>query len=169
MTRQIDELARHVRRLGNHALNELLLQLPKASFAALIKVALARPVLPAGVVLRFEPAPGLDGWTVVACAPRRRLGTLTRDRDPGGRVVYRAWTRTRDPVQLSGISSWRRRGDAAAVLAWVTPVSGARCLALAAHVRALPDTALHGLLGALPRERFDRLVEAAYESKGTAA
>ena len=40
---------------------------------------------------------------------------------------------------------------------------------LAAHVRALPDTALHELLGALPRERFDRLVEAAYESKGTAA
>ena len=169
MTRYVDQLARHVRRLGNHALNELLLQLPQPAFAALVEVALARPVLPAGLVLRFEPAPGVDGWTVVACAPRRRLGTLTRDRDPNGHMVWRAWTRACEPVQLSGISSWHRRGDAAAALAWVTPVSGARCLALAAHVRALPDTALHELLGALPRERFDRLVEAAYESKGTAA
>ena len=101
MTRQVDELARHVRRLGNHELNELLLQLPKPRFAALVEVALARPVLPAGLVLRFEPAPGVDGWTVVACAPRRRLGTLTRDRDPSGRLVYRAWTRAGDPVQTS--------------------------------------------------------------------
>ena len=169
MTRHVDQLARHVRRLGNHELNELLLQLPKPSFAALVEVALARPVLPAGLVLRFEPAPGVDGWTVVACAPRRRLGTLTRDRDPGGRVVYRAWTRAGDPVQLAGVCCWRRRGDAAAALAWVTPVSGARCLALAAHVRALPDRRLHELLGGLPRERFDQLVEAAYRPEGTAA
>ena len=164
-----DQLARHIRRLGNHALNELLLELPRATFAALVKVALARPVLPAGLVLRFEPAPGVDGWTVVACAPRRRLGMLTRDRDPGGRVVYRAWTRAGDPVQLDGISSWRRRGDAAAALAWAVPVSGARCLALAAYVRALPDRQLHALLGGLPRERFDQLVEAAYQPAGTAA
>ena len=116
MTRQVDELARHVRRLGNHELNELLLQLPEATFAALVEVALARPVLPAGLVLRFEPVVGADGWTVVACAPRRRLGILTRDRDPNGRLVYRAWTGAGDPLQLSGISSWRRRGDAAAVL-----------------------------------------------------
>jgi hypothetical protein len=164
-----DELAAHVRRLGNHELNELLLQLPKASFAALVEVALARPVLPAGLVLRFEPSPGVDGWSVVACAPRRRLGILTRDRDSGGRVVYRAWTRAGDPVKLTGISSWRRRVDAAAALAWVTPASGARCLALAAHVRALPDAALHNLLRGLPRERFDRLVEAAYQPAGSAA
>jgi hypothetical protein len=81
VTRQVDELARHARRLGNHELNELLLQLPKPYFAALAEVALARPVLPAGLVLRFEPAPGVDGWTVVACAPRRPLGTLTRHLD----------------------------------------------------------------------------------------
>src|SRR5215203_1388468 len=99
MTRR-DELAAHVRRLGNHDLNELLLGLPRARFAALVEVALARPVLPAGLVLRFEPTPGVDGWTVVACAPRRRLGILTRDRDPGGRVILRAWTRDGDPVQL---------------------------------------------------------------------
>ncbi|MGH3102337.1 MAG: hypothetical protein ACRDPU_15225 [Thermoleophilia bacterium] len=35
MTRHVDQLPRHVRRLGNHALNELLLQLPTAGFAAL--------------------------------------------------------------------------------------------------------------------------------------
>jgi hypothetical protein len=168
VTRHVDELARHIRRLGNHELNELLLQLPKSRFAALVEVALARPVLPAGLVLRFEPARGVDGWTVVACAPRRRLGTFTRHLDPEGRLVYRAWTPAGAPVQVADTSWWRRRGDAAAALAWMTPVSGVRCLALAAHVRALPDRELHELLGALPRERFDRLVEAAYR-EGTAA
>jgi hypothetical protein len=169
VTRRVDQLARHVRRLGNHELNELLLQLPKPCFAALVEVALARPVLPAGLVVRFEPAPGLDGWTVVACASRRRLGTLIRDRDPQGRVVYRAWTLAGDPVQITGVCWWRRRGDAAAALSWVTPVSGARCLALAAYVRALPDRQLQVLLGGLPGERFDRLVEAAYRPEGSAA
>jgi hypothetical protein len=169
VTRHVDDLAAHVRRLGNHELNELLLQLPKPRFAALVEVALARPVLPAGVVLRFEPAPGVAGWTVVACAPRRRLGTVTRHRDPSGRLVYRAWTQAGDPVLLDGISSCRRRGDAAAALAWVTPVSGARCLALAAYIRALPEPALHQLLGGLPRDQFDRLVEAAFAPAGTAA
>jgi hypothetical protein len=168
VSRQVDQLARHIRRLGNHALNELLVQLPASTFAALVEVALARPVLPAGLVLRFEPVPGVDGWTVVACAPRRRLGTLTRHLDPEGRLVYRAWTPAGAPVQVADTSWWRRRGDAAAALAWMTPVSGVRCLALAAHVRALPDRELHELLGALPRERFDRLVEAAYR-EGTAA
>jgi hypothetical protein len=166
---RVDQLARHVRRLGNHELNELLLQLPKPSFATLVEVALAHPTLPAGLMVRFETAPGVDGWTVVACAPRRRLGTLTRDRDPAGRLVYRAWTRDGDPVQPTGISIWRRRGDAAAALAWVTPVSGARCLALAAHVRALSDRRLQELLGGLPQDRFDQLVEAAYRAEGTAA
>jgi hypothetical protein len=169
VTRRVDELARHVRRLGNHELNELLLQLPKHSFTALVEAALARPVLPAGLTLRFEPAADVDGWTVVACAPRRRLGTVTRDRDPQGRMVYRAWTRAGDPVQVSGLSSWRRRGDAAAALAWIMPVSGARCLALAAYVRALPDRRVHELLGGLSRERFDQLIEAAYRPEGTAA
>ena len=166
MTRHNDELARHVRRLGNHELNELLLELSQRSFAALVGAALARPVLPAGLGLRFEPAPGVDRWTVVACAPRRQLGTLTRGRDPAGRVVYRAWTRAGDPVQLAETWWWRRRGDAAAALAWVTPVSEARCLTLAAYVRALPDRRLHALLGGLSRDRFDRLVDAAYRPYG---
>jgi hypothetical protein len=169
VTRHEDELAAHVRRLGNHALNELLLQLPKPRFAALVEVALARPVLPAGLVLRFEPIPGVDGWTVVACAPRRRLGTLTRDQDPGGRRVWRAWTRGGDPVQVGGVGWWRRRLEAGAALAWVTPASGARCLALAAHVRALSAGQLQRLLAGLPRDRYDRLLEAAFAPAGTAA
>jgi hypothetical protein len=121
------------------------------------------------LVLRFEPAPGVDGWTVVACAPRRHLGILTRDPDPNGRLAWRAWTRAGEPVQVMGVCWWRRRGDAATALAWISPASGARCLALAAYMRALPDPALHQLLAALPRDRFDRLVEAAYQPAGTAA
>jgi hypothetical protein len=170
MSSHEDQLTRHVCRLGNHELNELLIQLPKPCFAALVEVALARPVLSPGLVLRFEPAQGVvDGLAVVACAPRRRLGTLTRDADLSGRPAWRAWTRAGQPVQVGGVGWWRRRGDAAAALAWVTSASGARCLALAAYVRALPDPALHQLLAGLPRERFDRLLEAAYQPAGSAA
>ena len=60
MTGQVDELARHVRRLGNHELNELLLQLPKPCFAALVEVALARPLLPAGGTGHHRPA--IHAW-----------------------------------------------------------------------------------------------------------
>jgi hypothetical protein len=164
-----DPLAAHVRRLGNHDLNELLVQLQKPTFAALVEVALARPVLPAGLLVRYEPASGLDGWMVVACAPRGRLGTMTRDRDPNGHMVWRAWTRAGHPVQVAGVRCWRRRGDAAGALAWATPASGARCMALAAHVRGLADPELHELLLSLPCEVFDGLLEAAYAPEGTAA
>jgi hypothetical protein len=164
-----DDLAAYARRLGNHDLNELLVQLPKPRFAALVEVALARPVLPAGLLVRYEPAPGVDGWTVVACAPRRRLGTLTRDRNPGDQVAWRGWTQAGGRVQVAGVCWWRRRGDAAAALAWVTPASRARFMALAAHVRGLADTELHELLRGLPCAVFDRLLEAAYASEGTAA
>ena len=164
-----DPLAAHIRRLGNQELNELLVHLSKPTFAALVDVALARPVLPAGLLVRYELAPAVEGWMVVACAPRRRLGTVIRDHDPDGQLAWRAWTRAGDPVQITGVGWWRRRGDAAAALAWMTPVSGARCLALAAYVRALPDPALHALLIRLPRDRYDRLLEAAYRPAGTAA
>jgi hypothetical protein len=163
-----DPLAAHVRRLGNHDLNELLVQLAKPAFAALVEVALARPFLPAGLLLRFEPAPRVDGWTVVACTPRRRLGALTRDHNSNGQLMWRAWTRTGQPVQVAGIGCWRRRGDAAAALAWVTPASGARFMALADHVRGLPDPELHELMRVLPCEVFDRLLEAAFP-EGSAA
>ena len=167
MTRD-DQFAAHIRRLGNHELNELLLDLPKPSFAALVEVALARPTLPAGLLLRYERANGEDGWTVVACAPRRRLGTLTRGRDPNGQLAWRVWTQARDPVQVAGIDWWRRRGDAAAALAWVTPASGARFMALAARVRGLADPELHELLRGLPCGVFDGLLEAAFP-EGSAA
>jgi hypothetical protein len=166
---RLDPLAAHIRRLGNQELNELLVQLAKPAFAALVEVALARPVLPAGVLVRYERTPGVDGWTVVACAPRRRLGTLTRDRDPNGLLVWRAWTRAGDPVQVAGVWCWGRRGDAAAALAWVTPASRARFMALAAHVRGLADPELHELLRALPRAVFDGLLDAAYAPEGSAA
>jgi len=103
VSRRDDQLTAHLRRLGNHALNELLLQLPKPRFAALVEVALARPVLPAGLMLRFEPTPAVDGWTVVACAPRRQLGTVTRHQDPSGQIVWRARKRIGDPVQVAGV------------------------------------------------------------------
>jgi hypothetical protein len=164
-----DPLAAHVRRLGNHDLNELLVQLPKPTFAALVEVALARPTLPAELLLRYEPAPGVDGWTVMACAPRRRLGTLARDRDQSGHMVWRAWTRAGHPVQVAGVWRWSRRRDAAAALAWVTPASGARFMALAANVRGLVNPELHELLRGLPREMFDRLLDAADRPEGTAA
>jgi hypothetical protein len=163
-----DPLAAHARRLGNQELSELLVELPKPTFAALVDLALARPVLPAGLLLRYEAARGVDGWMVVACAPRRRLGTLTRDHDPGGQLAWQAWTLAGDPVQVAAIGCWRRRGDAAAALAWVTPASEARWLTLAAHVRGLPDPELHALLQALPCEVFDRLLEAAFP-EGSAA
>jgi hypothetical protein len=164
-----DPLAAHVRRLGNHDLHELLVQLAKPRFAALVEVALARPVLPAGLLLRYERASGVGGWTVVACAPRRRLGSVTRDHESGGQLAWRAWTRSGDPVHVAGVGCWGRRGDAGAALAWFTPASRARWLALAAHVRSLADAELHELLRGLPREVFDGLLEAAFASEGTAA
>jgi hypothetical protein len=165
-----DPLAAHIRRLGNHDLNELLIQLKKPTFAALVDVALSRPVVPAGLVLRFERLHGLDGWTVLACAPCRRLGTVVRSRDddPAGRLVWQAWIVGR-PVQAAGVSRWRRRSEAVAALAWANPASGARCLALGAYVHGLADPELHELLRGLPREVFDGLLEAAYCPEGTAA
>ena len=164
-----DPLAAHVRRLGNHYLHELLVQLPKPTFAALVEVALSRPVVPAGLLLRFERLQDVDGWTVMACAPRRRLGSVTRENESGGQLAWRAWTRSGDPVQVAGVGCWARRGDAGAALAWVTPASRARWLALAAHVRSLADAELHELLRGLPCEVFDGLLEAAYRPEGSAA
>jgi len=169
VSRHDDQLASHIQQLGNHELNELLVQLPPSRFAALVDAALVRPVLPAGLSLRFETVPGVDGWSVVACPPRRRLGSITRDRDPNGRVSWRAWTHTGSPVQLAGVACWRRRLDAGTALAWVTPASEARYLALAAHVRGLPGPHLQHLLAGLPQDRYDRVLEAAFASEGTAA
>jgi len=167
------QLAAHVRALPDHDLNDLLVELPPKRFAALAAAALARPVHPGGLVFRFEPAPpatpGGDttGWTVVACGPRRELGTVTREHQPSptrtrARVAWRAWTRHGEPVTDGTGWAWARRMDAAAALAWVTPASGARAMALAAHVRALADDDLGDLLVELPCARFDALLEAAF-------
>jgi hypothetical protein len=171
-------LSAYVRALPDHDLNELLVELPPGRFAALV-----RPVHPAGLVFRFEPAPpttpsgDTTGWTVVACGPRRELGTVTREQQPSPTrkravVVWRAWTRHGEPVTDPTGWAWPRRADAAAALAWVTPASGARCLALAAHVRALGDDDLGDLLVELPPARFDGLLQAALgtlEQAGEAA
>jgi hypothetical protein len=167
------QLAAHVRALPDHELNDLLVELSPARFAALVDAVLARPVHPAGLVFRFEPAPpptpGGDPprWTVVACGPRRELGTVTREHQPSPtrkqpRVVWRAFTRRGQPVTDGTGWAWPRRVDAAAALAWATPASGARCLALAAHVRALGDDDLGDLLVELPCARFDALLGAAF-------
>jgi hypothetical protein len=166
------QLAAHVRALPDDDLSDLLVELPPERFAALADAALARPVHPAGLVFRFEPIPpatpnDTSVWTVVACGPRRELGTVTREPQPSptrtrARVVWRAWTRHGEPVTDHTGWAWARRMDAAAALAWVTPASGARAMALAAHVRALCDDDLGDLLVELPCERFDALLEAAF-------
>jgi hypothetical protein len=167
------QLAAHVRTLADDDLNDLLVDLPKHRFAALVGAALAHPVLPAGLKLRLRSAAPAEGWTVLAGAPARPLGTVTRghpDGKPGGRAGWRAWTRSGDPVAIGGLCWWRRRADAAGALAWVTPASGARCLVLAAYVRTLGDVPLNDLLVELPAARFDALLDAAFPlAKGVAA
>jgi hypothetical protein len=159
------QLAAHVRGLGDDDLNDLLVDLPRHRFAALVNTALAHPVLPAGLRLRLRSAAPGEGWTVLAGKPARLLGTVTRghpDGQEGGRAGWRAWTRNGDPVAIGGLCWWRRRSDAAGALAWVTPASGARCLALAAHLCALDDLALNDLLVELPPARFDALLDGAF-------
>jgi len=166
------QLATHVRGLSNDDLNDLLVDLPRHRFAALVISALASPVIPVGLGLRLVSAAPADGWMVLAGEPARLLGTVTRgcpDGQPGGRSGWRAWTRAGDPVAIGGLMWWRRRADAAGALAWVTPASGARCLALAAHIRALGDVALNDLLVELPVDRFDALLDAAFPPEGVAA
>jgi hypothetical protein len=166
------QLAAHIRTLSDDDLNDLLVDLPTHRFTKLVNDALAHPVIPAGLQLRLRSAAPADGWTVMAGTPARPLGTVTRGHPDGqpGRAGWRAWTRHGEPVAIGGLCWWRRRADAAGALAWVTPASGARCLALAAHVRALGDVALNDLLVELPTDRFDGLLDAAFpQARGEAA
>jgi hypothetical protein len=167
------QLAAHVRGLSDDDLNDLLVDLPRRRFAELVTTALAHPVIPAGLELRLQSAAPGEGCTVLAGSPPRPLGTVTRghpDGQPGGRTGWQAWTRGGDPVAIGGLCWWRRRADAAGALAWVTPTSGARCLALAAHVRTLDDVALNDLLVELPVDRFDALLDVAFpQARGAAA
>jgi hypothetical protein len=167
------QLATHVRGLSDDDLNDLLVDLPRHRFTKLVAAALAHPVLPAALALRLRSAAPADGWTVLAGTPARPLGTVTHGHPDGqeaGRRGWRAWTCGGDPVAIGGLCWWRRRADAAGALAWVSPASGARCLALAAHVRNLDDLALNDLLVELPVDRFDALLDAAFpQAKEVAA
>jgi hypothetical protein len=165
------QLAAHVRRLGDDHLNDLLVELPTDRFLALVDAALPHPVIPAGLGVRLVSAAPAEGWTVLAGDPLRPIGSVARGWPDGGsgRPGWRARTRRGEPVAIGGLSWWRRRADAVGALAWVTPASGARCVVLAAHVRALDDLELNDLLVELPVDRFDVLLDAAFPTAGAAA
>jgi hypothetical protein len=163
------QLAAHVRRLPDDHLNDLLVDLPPGHFMALVDAALSHPVIPAELRMRLVSAAPAEGWTVLAGKPARPIGTVARGWPDGqpGRSGWRAWTRQGEPVAIGGLW-WRRRTDAVGALAWVTPASGARCLVLAAHVRALDDLELNDLLVELPVDRFDALLDAAFPAEAAA-
>jgi hypothetical protein len=165
------QLAAHVRGLGDDDLNDLLVDLPRHRFAALITTALAHPVIPAGLRLRLRSAAPIEGWTVLAGEGPRPLGRVTRGHPDGdfARTGWRAWTHRGDPVAIGGLTWWRRRTDAAGALAWVTPASGARCQVLATQVRTFDDLALNNLILELPADRFDALLDGAFGPKRVAA
>ena len=162
------ELVVHVRALDDDALNDLLVQLPTPRFAALADAALAHPVHPAGLVLCFRGAarqPGeVSRWTVHAGAAQGRrvlIGQVAQEptQGTGEATAWRAYTRRGQLLGptfgpgATGRGWWERRSDAATALAWASPASGARCMALAAHARTLGDPELAGLLADLPAER----------------
>jgi hypothetical protein len=163
-------LAAHVRSLPDDHLNDLLIDLPTHRFIALVDAALSCPVNPAELEVRLVSAAPAEGWMVLAGKPARPIGTVARGWPDGqpGRSGWRAWTRQGEPVAIGGLCWWRRRADAVRALAWVTPASGARCLVLAAYVRALDDLELNDLLVELPVDRFDALLDAAFPAEAAA-
>ena len=171
MSARYRQLAAHVRRLADDDLNDLLVDLPTDRHAALVDAALSHPVNPAGLRVRLVSAAPAEGWTVLAGTPPRPIGSVARGWPNGGagRPGWRARTGQGEPVAIGGLCWWRRRADAVGALAWVTPASGARCLVLATHVRALEDLELNDLLVELPVERFDGLLDAAFPTAGAAA
>ena len=165
------QLAAHVRRLPDDDLNDLLVDLPTDRFAALVEAALSPPVNPAGLRVRLVSAAPAEGWTVLAGAPPRPIGSVAWGWPDGGsgRSGWRARTRQGELVAIGGRTWWRRRADAVGALAWVTPASGVRCRVLAAYVRALDDLELNDLLVELPVDRFDALLEVAFPTEESAA
>ena len=171
MSARYHQLAAHLRRLPDDHLNDLLVDLPTDRFTALVEAALSHPVSPAGLRVRLVAAAPAEGWTVLAGDPARPIGTVARGWPDGGsgRSGWRAWTRQGTPVAIGGLCWWRRRADAVGALAWVTPASDARCVVLAAYVRALGDLELNDLLVELPVGRFDALLDAAFLTEESAA
>ena len=171
MSARYQQLATHVRRLPDDDLNDLLVDLPTDRFAALVDAALSHPVNPAELRMRLVPAAPAEGWTVLAGKPPHPIGSVARGWPDGGsgRAGWLAHTRHGEPVAIGGLCWWRRRADAVGALAWVTPASGARCVVLAAYVRALEDLELNDLLVELPVDRFDALLDAAFPTAESAA
>jgi hypothetical protein len=167
------QLAAYVRRLSDDDLNDLLVELPPKRFAPLATAALARPCVPDALALSFHRARPRQGettrWDVLTVRPRRRIGAVARHTWPtntgsqaaGWFASTPAGVGVRPPGSGWSWSGFARRADAAALLAWHSPASGARCLALAAHVCALGDDDLGDLLVELPPGRFDGLLQAA--------
>jgi hypothetical protein len=184
-------LAAHARALDDTALNDLLVQLPREHFAALLAAAFPRwrvPTTPPVPLRRRQatpagPLPGgwqeLTRWSIHARLPARgatcgapawrAIGTVSHHAHPAAGGCWLAFTPHGRPVGVDGLWGWDHREEATAALAEATPATGARAAALAAHVRALDDPALNELLLALPCGRFDRLCDAAFaEPEGVA-
>lgn len=175
------QLAVHIRALDDDHLNDLLVELPPARFAGLLDGAFAAPEV--GVPVRYHTARPRAGeasrWTVEAHwlehwpgmrAPMptwTMLGAVTQERPAGPRggtpVAWHARTYRGEPVGDPSGRGWPTRIRATAALLWNCPASGARCAALAAHVRALGDDALNDLLADLPPRRFAALLLAALD------
>jgi hypothetical protein len=77
--------------------------------------------------------------------------------------MWHARTCRGEPVSDEDGRGWPTRIRATAALLWHCPASGARCAALASHVRALCDDALNDLLADLPPRRFTELLLAALD------
>jgi len=180
MNTMLRRAAAFLRCLSDHDLNDLLVELPPARFAALLDAAFAAPQV--GVPVRYHPAqPSVretSRWTVEARPEQRAgghppvsawavLGAVAQERPAGPRggrpAVWHARTSRGEPVGDVDGRGWPTRIRATAALLWHSPASGARCAALAAHVRALCDDHLNDLLADLPPRRFAALLLAALD------
>jgi hypothetical protein len=177
-------LATYVRALDDDHLNDLLVELPPARFERLLADAFATPQV--GIPVRYHPAQPRPGeasrWTVETHRlpnPSQLpgqvpawtvLGAVTRQQTGGPRggwpMAWHARSYRDEPVGDPGRRGWPTRDRAAAALLWHCPASGARCQALAGHVRALGDHALGDLLAELPPRRFAALLLAALDLAG---
>ena len=167
------QLAAYVRRMSDHDLNDLLVELPRERFTPLAEAALARPYVLDAVAISFQRTRPRQGevtrWDVLIGGPGRRIGAVVRRIwlrvDGRETAIWFPYNSTDSIVEPPGSAcvwaGFARRTDAAALLAWQSPASGARCLALAAHVRALADDDLGDLLVELPPGWFDALLKAA--------
>jgi hypothetical protein len=174
-------VAAFVRALCDDHLNDLLVELPRGRFGRLVEDAFAAPEV--GVPVRYHLARPRAGEATRWMVEGRRLlhppdvralvgawtvlGAVTQQRPAGPRggrpVVWHASTYRGEPVGDPDGRGWPTRNRAVAALLWHCPASGARCAALAGHVRALSDDALNDLLADLPPRRFAALLLAALD------